>query len=230
MRSIPRALEPRVRIAYAVAWEGVITAHANQVLEFILEFANRLPAMAALELYFRVVAVAEPMQEAVRTRALPELDLDTLPSLSPMPTLSGWRLLRFDLVLQMIRYRRDYAETTLQLARMVGARAAEAVTATHVSHAIEFAHLLSGVMPVEKAVEHYVFVFSLSQATAQTVLQRVQATFAGQQLAEVYRHPAPPLWTEQRRPAPEPDNEELEESEESQEPEDSEIGNPETAV
>jgi hypothetical protein len=203
-RSIPRELVPRVRIAYATAWEGVITTHSNQVLEFILEFASRLPALDALDLYFRVVAVPEPMQESVRTRALPELDLDTLPALSPMPSLSGWQVFRPDRVLRMIRYRRDYAETTLQLARMVGARAAEAVIATHVSHAIEFARLLSEVMPVEKAVAHYVFVFSLSQASALTVLQRVNATLAGHQLALVYRQAnRTPLWDEPEVAPPE---------------------------
>ncbi len=196
-RSIPGSLEPRVRIAYAVAWEGVITTHSNQVLEFIHEFASRVPALEALELYFRVVAVPEPMQESVRTRALPELDLDCLPKRHALPTLSGWGLLRLDRILLMIRYRRDYAETTLHLARMVGARAAEAVTATHVSHALEFARLLNGVMAVDKAVAHYVYVFSLSQASAQTVLQRVQATLAGQQLAQAYRAAPPPLWTDE---------------------------------
>jgi hypothetical protein len=197
MQSIPRALQPRVRIAYAVAWEGIITTHSNQVIEFIHEFASRVPPLDALDLYFKVVAVAEPMQEAVRTRTLPELDLDCLPPLNPQPTLSGWQFLRPDLVLRLIRYKRDYAEQTLHLARMVGARAAEAVTATHVSHAIEFARLLGEVMPVNKAVAHYVFVFSLSQATAQAVFQRVQATLAGQQLALAYRHqPSPPIGTQ----------------------------------
>lgn len=196
MRGIPQDLEARVRIAYAVAWEGVITTHSNQVIEFIHEFASRVPLLDALNLYFRVVAVPEPMEESVRNRALPELDLDCLPALTSLPTISGWRLLRPDLILQMVRYRRDHAETTLHLARMVGARAAEAVTATHVSHAFEFARLLAGAMPVDKAVAHYVFVFSLSQTMAQTVLQRVQATLAGQQLARAYRQAPPPLWSE----------------------------------
>jgi len=194
MRSIPRAIQARVRIAYATAWEGVITTHSNQVLEFILEFASRMPPLDALDLYFRVVAVPEMMQESVRTRSLPELDLDCLPSVVPLPSLSGWRILRLDLVMKMMRYRREFVETTLHLARMVGARASEAVTATHVSHAIEFARLLDGVLPVDKAVAHYVYVFSLPQASAQTVLQRVQASLAGQQLAQAYRQPSPPVW------------------------------------
>lgn len=202
IRSIPKALEPRVRIAYAVAWEGVITTHSNQVIEFIHEFASRVPVLDALDLYFRVVAVPEPMQESVRTRSLQELDLDCLPPLNPLPVVSGWQYLRPDLILRVLRYRRDYAETTLHLARMVGARAAEAVTATHVSHATEFAMLLNGTLPVDKAVAHYVFVFNLSQAMAQTVLQRVQATLAGQQLARAYGQSIPPDWNEPTRPTP----------------------------
>ena len=202
VRTIPREFHAKARIAFAVAWEGVITTHSNQVLEFILEFSSRIAPLDALDLYFRVVAVPEPMQESVRTRALPELDLDCLPPVNPLPILTGWQLLfRPDLALKVIRYRRDYAEQTLQLARMVGARAAEAVTATHVSHATEFARMLAGVVPVEKAVAHYVFVFNLTQAMATTVLQRVQAMLAGQQLAQAYSH-APPPFSPSPHPAP----------------------------
>jgi hypothetical protein len=201
VRSIPREFHAKARIAYAVAWEGVITTHSNQVLEFILEFSSRIAPLDALDLYFRVVAVPEPMQESVRTRALPELDLDCLSPVNPLPTLSGWQFLfRPDLALKVIRYRRDYAEQTMQLARMVGARAAEAVTATHVSHATEFARMLADAVPVEKAVAHYVFVFNLTQAMATTVLQRVQATLAGQQLAQAYSHA--PTFSPSPHPAP----------------------------
>lgn len=195
VRPFPKALEPWIRIAYAAAWEGVITTHATQALEFIHEFSSRLSPLEALHLYFRVVAVPEPMQEPVRTRTLVELDLGCLSSRHPMPSLTGWRLLRLDLVLRMIRYRRDYLETTLQLARMVGSRAAEAVTATHVSHAIRFTGLLDGVMPAEKVLEHYVYVFALPHATAQSVMQRTQAHLAGKQLANAYRQAIPmPDW------------------------------------
>lgn len=187
VRPFSKALEPRIRIAYAAAWEGVITAHSAQALEFIQEFASRLPALDALSLYFRVVAVPEGMQESVRSRALVELDLDCLPPRLPLPTLSGWQLLRPDLLLRVIRYHRDFMETTLQLARMVGSRAAEAVTATHVSHAINFARLLDGWVPVQKALAHYVYVFALPQATALMVVQRAQAHLVGRQLAHAYR-------------------------------------------
>lgn len=190
VRQFPKALEPRIRIAYSAAWEGVITTHGAQALEFIQEFASRLPVLEALSLYFRVVAVPEPMQESVRTRALVELDLDCLPPRHHTPVLNGWRLLRLDLLVRMIRHKRDYLETTLQLARMVGSRAAEAVTATHVSHAISFARLLDGWVPVERALNHYVYVFALPHAAAQAVIQRAQAALVGKQLANAYRDAA----------------------------------------
>ena len=53
------------------------------------------------------------------------------------------------------RYRRRYHERTVELARMAGARAAEAVVATHVENALELAWLLKGVMAVNAATDHY---------------------------------------------------------------------------
>ena len=52
LRSIPGVGVPG-RIAYAVAWEGVITTHSNQVLEFIHEFQPD-EALEALDLYLPV--------------------------------------------------------------------------------------------------------------------------------------------------------------------------------
>ena len=75
---------------------------------------------------------------------------------------------------------------------MVGARAAEAVVATHVENAIGFCGLLRGVMPVEQATEHYLREFSLSSSAAQMVWQRVQARVAGEELTAQYSDPPPP--------------------------------------
>jgi hypothetical protein len=155
IRQFPRAIRTRVRVAYALAWEALIDSHATQARLFIGEFASRMTPLQALELYFGVVSVSEPMLEAVRTRTLATLELDDLPPLQPLPALRGWRLLRLDLVVKLLRYRRAYHERTLELARMVGARAAEAVTATHVKNAHDFAELLEGRLPVERAVEEY---------------------------------------------------------------------------
>ena len=192
IRQFPRAIRTRVRVAYALAWEALIDSHATQARLFIGEFASRMMPLEALELYFGVVPVSEPMLEAVRTRTLATLELDDLPPLQPLPTLRGWRLLRFDLVVKLLRYRRAYHERTLELARMVGARAAEAVTASHVKNAHDFAELLEGRLPVERAVEEYQRAFYLPLGAGQVVMQRVKAALAGSHLAAEYAQPAEP--------------------------------------
>ncbi len=192
LRRIPAPLHLPVRIAYAAGWESLIATHTSQALQFVCEFAVRLPVLSALDLYFGVVAVPEEMQETVRTRTLTGLELDSLPPLTPMPELQGWRRFRPDLVLEHQRYRRRYRERTLQLARMVGARASEAVIATHVENAIEFCRLLKGQLPVEHATDLYLREFGLAASTAQMVWQRVQARVAGEALTEQYADPQPP--------------------------------------
>ena len=182
LRRIPNCLHLTIRIAYASAWEALVRTHTDQAVQFLNEFAPRLPPLAALELYFRVVAVPDPMQEAVRTRTLTSLEIDTIAPLATIPELHGWQRLRLDLVLEHRRYRRRHQDGTLQLARMVGARAAEAIIATHVSNAIEFCGLVRGVLTVEQATDHYLREFNLASSAAHMVSQRVQARVVGQEL------------------------------------------------
>ncbi|MEO8636944.1 MAG: hypothetical protein ABI587_16845 [Gemmatimonadales bacterium] len=186
IRQFPAAFRTRIRVAYAVAWEALINTHTEQARLFIGEFASRVAPLDGLELYLSVVQVPAPMQEAVRTRTLTALDLDCLPPQTPMPLLRGWRLLRLDLMLKLIRYRRQYAEKTLELAQMVGARAEEAVTATHVYNAQDLAQLLDGQLSVERSVGEYLRAFYLPLATAQAVMQRIKAEVAGSHLAAQY--------------------------------------------
>jgi hypothetical protein len=208
LRRIPATLHLHVRIAYANAWESLIGTHTSQALQFVCEFASRAPVLRALDLYFEVVAVPEAMQEMVRTRCLTSIELESLPPLTPMPVLRGWQLLRVDRFLEQQQYRRRYQEKTLQLARMVGARAAEAVIATHVENAIGFSALLRGVLPVEQATDHYLREFSLSSSAAHMVWQRVQARVAGAELTAQYSDPPPPvLESEPDQQDPEPDPE-----------------------
>ncbi len=192
LRRIPPSLHLPVRVAYAGTWEALIGTHTSQALQFICEFASRVPVLEGLDLYFQVVAVPEPMQEVVRTRTLTALELDSLPALTPLPPLRGWLLVRVDLLLEHQRYRRRYHEKTIQLAKMVGARASEAVIATHVESAIAFTRLLKGVLPVDQATEHYLREFSLQSSAAQMVWQRVQARVAGEELTATYEEPLPP--------------------------------------
>jgi hypothetical protein len=192
LRRIPAPLHLPVRIEYAAGWEALIDTHTSQALQFVCEFASRLPALEALDLYFQVVAVPELMQEAVRTRTLTRLEPESLPPLTVLRELQGWQRLRPDLVVAQHRFRRRYRERTLQLARMVGARAAEAVIAIHVENAIGFTQLLKGQMPVEQATDQYLREFGLAASTAQMVWQRVQARVAGEALTEQYEDPPPP--------------------------------------
>ncbi len=206
LRRIPPALHLRVRIAYANGWEALIGTHTSQALQFVCEFASRTPALRALDLYFEVVAVPAGMQESVRTRCLTSLELETLPPLTAPEPLRGWQVLRVDRFIERQQYRRKFEEKTLQLARMVGARAAEAVIATHVENAIGFYELLRGVMPVEQATDHYLREFSLPAGTAQMVWQRVQARVAGQELTAQYDEPPPPpIEPDTIEPEPEPE-------------------------
>jgi len=192
LRRIPEALHLRVRIAYASAWEALIGTHTSQALQFVCEFASRTPVLRALDLYFEVVAVQAGMQESVRTRCLTSLELESLPPLAAPVPLRGWQVLRIDRFIEHQQYRRRFEEKTVQLARMVGARAAEAVIATHVENVISFYELLRGLMPVDQVTDHYLREFSLPSSAAQMVWQRVQARVAGEELTAQYSDPPPP--------------------------------------
>lgn len=192
VRQYPREVRPHVRVAYAIAWESLIESHREQALQFIWEFAARVAPLEALELYFVVVPVAEAMQEPVRTRTLATLELDCLPARAPLTTLRGTRWFRLDLVWKLVRYRRAYAERTLELARMVGARAGEAVLATHVRNAQDLANMLGGRLSAQRAVEEYLRAFSMPLGGAQVVMQRVKASLAGSELAAEYAQPRQP--------------------------------------
>jgi hypothetical protein len=191
LRRIPDALHLHVRVAYAASWEALIDTHTRQAVQLVTEFAPRVSVLRGLDLYFQVTAVPEPMHEVVRSRTLTALDLKALPEPAELPTLAGWHRLRIDLQLEHRRYRRRYHERTLELARMAGSRAAEAIVATHVENALELAWLLKGVLPVGTVADHYIREFGLSAGVAQMVLQRVQARVAGDELTAPWDEPLP---------------------------------------
>jgi hypothetical protein len=203
LRRIPDALHLPVRVAYALGWEALIDTHTRQALQLITEFAPRISVLDALDLYFQVTAVPEAMQEVVRSRTLTAIDLKAIPEPAEMPTLTGWGRLRLDLALEYSRYRRRYQERTLELARMVGARAAEAVVAAHVENALELGWLLRGVMTVQAATDHYLREFGLPADVAQMVMQRVQARVAADELTAHVDEP-PPAGLEQVEVGAEP--------------------------
>ncbi len=191
LRRIPDALHLQVRVAYATSWEALIDTHARQALQLVTEFAPRIPVLRALDLYFQVTAVPEVMHEVVRSRTLTAIDLKVGPEPAELPALMGWHRLRLDLQLEHRRYRRRFHERTLELARMAGARAAEAIVATHVENALELAWMLKGVLPVNAAADHYLREFGLAAGVAQMVMQRVQARVAGDELTAPWDEPLP---------------------------------------
>jgi len=193
LRRIPEALHLQVRVAYAAGWEALIDTHTRQALQLVCEFASRICVLDGLDLYFQVTAVPEAMHEVVRSRTLTAVDLKSVPQPTGLPALTGWYRLRLDLVLEQQRYRRRHQERTLELARMAGARAAEAVVATHVENALELAWLLKGVMPVKAAADHYLREFNLPASVAQMVMQRVQAKVVGDELTAQSDEPPPSL-------------------------------------
>ncbi len=191
VRRFPDAVHARLRVAYAVGWDALVSTHAEQATLFVEEFASRIPVLEALEHYFEVVPVPLDMQEAVRVRTLSHLDLDWIPVTAALPQLGPWAIFRPDKVIEVMRYRRQFHERTRQLARMVGARAAEAVLVTHVGNALSLAVLLRGQASPDEVVTHYIKEFALPLAQAHAVFQRAQAAMAGEQLAAAYRDPPP---------------------------------------
>jgi hypothetical protein len=197
LRRIPDALHLKVSVAHAAAWDALIDTYTRQAVQFVTEFAARLPALRGLQLFFQVTPVPAAMQEIVRARTLTGLELEKLPDPAEVPVLTGWHRLRLDLQLEHQRYRRRQLERTQELARLAGARAAEAVVATHVENALELGWLLRGIMPMGAAADHYILQFGLAAGVAQMVAQRVAAKVAGDELTAPWEEPPPPMPVEQ---------------------------------
>ena len=183
-RQFPPALRLRLRMAHSSAWEALIAAHTEQAMKFIHEFAPRLPVLDALDLYFRVVTVVGPMEEAVRNRALSGIELAWLPPRMPSPATGTRRWSRLDLCIEHLRSRHRFQVRTRELARLAGARAAEAVLDTHVANVLNLAQLVSGHLPLERTVAHYTSAFGVSAPVAAWVKQRVLAELASEHLPE----------------------------------------------
>ena len=186
LRQFPEALRPQLHVAYAAAREALVGTHQVQAVRFTQEFSRRMPPLEALDLYFQVVPVPQPMIESIVSRTLVTLDFDRLPQVPGTPSLlSTLRVLRLDLTLNLMRRRRHQMEATLQLARLAGARAADAVLDTHVLNAARIAEILHHVVWVDDAVSHYIHTFHLPLATAYMVFQRTRAMMADRNLSEL---------------------------------------------
>ena len=192
LRQFPESLRPRLLVAYATAREALIETHQVQALQFTREFSHRVPVIDALELYFRVVPVPMAMEDAVVSRTLVLLDLDGFPPVARQPSpFLMLRRFRLDLFLEAFRQRRQADDSTLQLARLAGARAQEALLETHVTNAFAVAGILQEVIWVDEAVGHYIRTQRLPLATAHMVYQRTRARVADRQLASLLSAASP---------------------------------------
>jgi hypothetical protein len=171
-------------MAYASAWEALIATYTAQAIQFVHEFAPRLPVLGALDLYFRVVIVPGPMEEAVRNRALCGIELAWLPPriLGPATRTQPWS--RPDLLVEQLRSRHRFQARTRELARLAGARAADDVLDTHVTNVLNLVQLVSGYVSLERTVAHYTREFGVSVPVAAWVKQRTQAELAAEHLTE----------------------------------------------
>ena len=193
LRQFPEALRPQLHVAYAAAREALVSTHQAQAVRFTEEFARRMPALEALDLYFRVVPVPQTMVESIVSRTLVALDFERLPEVPAAPSILGTlKLLRLDSTLSLVRRRRHQGETTLQLARLAGARAADAVLDTHVLNAARIAEILHHVVWVDDAVSHYIHTFHLPLPTAYMVFQRTRAMMADRNIRELMEPLAEP--------------------------------------
>jgi hypothetical protein len=192
IRQFPEALRPRLQVAYAEAREALVATHVEQAVQFTREFARRLPPFEALDLYFRVVAVPHPMEEYIVSRALVDLEVVRLAQSPPKASvLEHLKNFHLEGALETLRQQRQYLETTYQLARLAGARASEAVLATHVENAIRVVDILEETIWVDEAVSHYVHTFRLPLATAHMVFQRARARVVDRYLNGMAAAPAP---------------------------------------
>lgn len=192
MRQFPESVRPRLHVAYAEAREALIETHARQAAQFTREFSRRLPVLEALDLYFRVVAVPLPMEDCIISRALVALDLSRMQTPPAVPSTAELvKGLHFELAFENVRRQRQAMEVTIQLARLAGARAAEAVLATHVENAMRVVDILDDTLWVDQAVSHYIHTFKLPLMTAHMVFQRARAMVVDRHLSDMMALPAP---------------------------------------
>lgn len=180
-RRFPQPLRARLQVAYAQAWEALAETHRSEAVRFVRLVGARLPAEEALQRYFREVAVPAQMQESVRARALMAL-ADELAAGSDAAPSEGVRPFSPADWVAALKRRAQYVEQTNLCCQLAASLADEQVVTTHVRNAAAIAQLLTGVLPLDEAIMHYIRSFELPMVEAQMVFQRTLA-----QLAE--RHP-----------------------------------------
>lgn len=193
---VPDTVRVDFDVVIARAWQALAQAHEEAAVTFVRRMSSRIGTDAALQRYFREVAVPLQMREAVRTAALLALTPEERRRTGDDGSES-WSLMRPDQIVGVVRRRTRFVEETTLALRLAAAAAEEALTVTHVRMALETAHVMGSVLPVDESVMHYLRAFTLSNAAAQVVFQRAMARLADLEIQVTAEMPA----AEAARPA-----------------------------
>jgi hypothetical protein len=176
-RRVPETVRVDFDVVIARAWQALAQTHEEAAVTFVRRLSPRIGTDAALQRYFREVAVPLEMREAVRTGALLALTPEERRR-GGDDGAEGWSIMRPDQLMGAMRRRTRFVEETTLALRLAAAAADESVTVTHVRMALEAAHVMSPALPVDESVMHYIRAFDLSNTMAQVVFQRAMARLA----------------------------------------------------
>ncbi|MEX2571229.1 MAG: hypothetical protein WD737_07965 [Gemmatimonadota bacterium] len=179
----------RLELAVAAAAEARLETHAEQAVNLVAVLAPRMPFDEAVERYIEIMDLSGEEAQIVRTRALVTLSNAGLSEELENPRRRPGRLTwRYATPLGAVRFVRRQlrrsAEEDLWM-ELSAARAEEALTRTHVRHALAFIDLLDDQFPPTRCVSLYLEQLSVPAARARGVYQRTLARLAAVELPRV---------------------------------------------
>lgn len=208
---LPADIRRRLELAVAAAIEARSDTHARQALNVVAVLAPRMPFDEAVERYIDIMSLAAEEAETVRNRALVALsDTGLAEDLSRERHRTGWGLdWRYATPLGAVRFVRRQlrrnAEEDLWL-ELSAARAEEAISRTHIRHALIFVEMLGEIAPPTRAVSLYLDQLEVPSMRARSIYQRALARVAEQELPRLLaaeQDAAPPVAEPRRRTAKE---------------------------
>ena len=176
------AVDRRVQVAYARAWESLVETHRAEAANFVEALAPLVTVDEALDAYFREVPVPLGMRDAVRTGAFLRLDFSALDAPGTDRTPSGWALLNPGTFLGVTRRMALATQEARRRSVLATARALEGLAATHKQNALDLAATRTG--SSEEGVRHYIRTMDLPAHQAQMVYQQALAAMADHELAD----------------------------------------------
>jgi hypothetical protein len=177
-RRFSAATRLRLQLGFARAMEALAETYRSQAAEFVRRLKSRLTVDAALDRFFREVAVPAAIEETVRSRAL--ISLAGLIENPPREgaRASAWTLLRPDQLIEGLRRRVQYIEETNLECRLAASISDEAVAATHVRMALDIAEILADEITPDEAIVYYVRTLNLPSIDAQVVFRTAMSQWA----------------------------------------------------